>query len=139
MLNINDSGADWRVWGEGTGWHWGRSTNRTVEDPPCLNGRIVEIHLIAHYTVILRADTTPPSVDFATSYGPASCGSVVQFTDQSKGAPTAWRWEFGDGKTSADRHPQHAYEKPGEYVVTLSVDGPKGKDRRTKVWDVVLR
>ena len=64
---------------------------------------------------------------------------LVAFQDSTYGPVTSWRWEFGDGKTSADRHPQHAYEKPGEYVVTLSVDGPKGKDRRTKVWDVVLR
>jgi len=64
---------------------------------------------------------------------------LVAFQDVTYGPVTSWQWDFGDGKTSADRHPQHAYEKPGEYVVTLSVDGPKGKDRRTKVWDVVLR
>ena len=64
---------------------------------------------------------------------------LIAFQDQSLGNVTAWRWEFGDGKTSAERHPMHAYEKPGEYVVTLHVEGPEGKDRRTKVWDVVLR
>ena len=61
------------------------------------------------------------------------------FRTTRMGPVTSWHWDFGDGKTSTERHPQHAYEKPGEYVVTLTVDGPKGKDRRTKVWDVVLR
>lgn len=64
---------------------------------------------------------------------------LVAFADQTYGPVTSWRWEFGDGKTSSERHPQHTYEKAGEYVVTLTVEGPRGKDRRTKVWDVVLR
>ena len=64
---------------------------------------------------------------------------LIAFQDLSYGPVTSWLWDFGDGKTSAERHPQHVYSKPGEYVVTLMVDGPKGKDRRTKVWDVVLR
>jgi PKD repeat protein len=64
---------------------------------------------------------------------------LVAFQDATYGQVTAWRWDFGDGKTSTERHPQHRYEKPGEYVVTLEVAGPAGKDSRTKVWDVVLR
>ena len=64
---------------------------------------------------------------------------LVAFQDVSYGPVTSWLWDFGDGKTSTERHPQHVYATAGEYVVTLTVDGPKGKDRRTKVWDVVLR
>ncbi len=64
---------------------------------------------------------------------------LVAFQDATHGPVTFYRWEFGDGQTSTDRHPQHVYAKPGEYVVTLNVEGPAGKDRRTKVWDVVLR
>lgn len=63
---------------------------------------------------------------------------VVAFRDLSPGKTTAWRWEFGDGKSSTERHPTHRYEKGGEFIVTLSVDGPEGKARRTKVWDVTL-
>ena len=44
----------------------------------------------------------------------------------------------GDGTTSTDRHPVHEYAKGGEYVVTLSVAGPRGTARLTKVWDIVL-
>jgi hypothetical protein len=63
---------------------------------------------------------------------------VVAFRDQSYGNITAWRWDFGDGKSSGERHPVHRYEKGGEFVVTLHVDSPQGKARRTKVWDVTL-
>jgi len=64
---------------------------------------------------------------------------LVAFEDRSYGEVTSWRWDFGDGAASAERHPQHAYSKAGEYVVTLEVEGPKGKARRAKVWDVVLK
>ena len=63
---------------------------------------------------------------------------TVSFRDQSYGKITAWHWTFGDGQTSTDRHPIHRFEKPGEYIVTLAIDGPEGNARRTKVWDVTL-
>lgn len=63
---------------------------------------------------------------------------VVAFRDRSHGKITSWRWEFGDGQTSTERHPVHRYEKGGEFVVTLHVEGPQGKARRSKVWDVTL-
>ena len=62
----------------------------------------------------------------------------VAFLDESRGA-SSWKWDFGDGQTSTDQHPIHGYQKPGEYVVTLSIEGPAGKSHLTKVWDVVLR
>jgi hypothetical protein len=63
---------------------------------------------------------------------------TVAFRDQSYGDITAWKWDFGDGKNSSERHPTHKYDKSGEFVVTLVVDGPAGSDRRSKVWDVTL-
>ena len=63
---------------------------------------------------------------------------TVAFRDASWGTITSWRWTFGDGATSTERHPIHTYEKPGEFVVTLHVEGPEGKSRRSRVWDVTL-
>ena len=63
---------------------------------------------------------------------------VVSFRDRSYGEITSWKWDFGDGTSSTAQHPTHHYKKPGEFVVTLSVKGPKGKARRAKVWDVTL-
>ena len=63
---------------------------------------------------------------------------IVAFRDRSYGELTSWHWDFGDDKTSSERHPIHRYEKAGEFVVTLKVEGPKGKARRAKVWDVTL-
>ena len=65
---------------------------------------------------------------------------LVYFKDLSEGKITSWKWEFGDGTTSTEQNPTHAYQKPGEeYVVTLSVEGPEGAARMQKVWDVLVR
>jgi hypothetical protein len=64
---------------------------------------------------------------------------LVAFKDLSVGKVTSWRWDFGDGATSTEQHPLHAYVKPGNYVVVLDIDGPAGSSRRSKVWDVQLK
>ena len=79
------------------------------------------------YTVILRAETTPPSVDFSTNYGPAACGTQVQFSDLSKGNPTAWLWDFGDGTTSTAQNPSHTYAALGTYTVRLTATNAYGE------------
>ena len=45
---------------------------------------------------------------------------LVQFTDTSTGTVTSWLWDFGDGGTSTEKNPVHAYSYPGEYLVTLA-------------------
>jgi hypothetical protein len=64
---------------------------------------------------------------------------LVAFKDESYGRITSWHWDFGDGGTSTEQHPTHQYTKPGSYVVVLDVEGPDGKARRSKVWDVQVK
>jgi hypothetical protein len=64
---------------------------------------------------------------------------LVAFQDESVGEITTWKWDFGDGETSNEQHPQHIYKEPGKYVVVLWVEGPQGKSRFSKVWDVALQ
>jgi hypothetical protein len=66
-------------------------------------------------------------------------GRVVAFQDESIGKVTGWMWDFGDGGTARERNPQHAYKGPGNYVVTLDIEGPDGKARLCKVWDVTVK
>lgn len=63
---------------------------------------------------------------------------VVAFRDESYGNITSWRWDFGDDETSTEQHPIHRFQRAGEFIVTLHVEGPEGKSRHTKVWDVTL-
>ncbi len=64
---------------------------------------------------------------------------TVAFTDQSVGNITSWLWDFGDGTTSTEQHPVHTYKERGQYVVILDVEGPEGKSRLSKVWDVTVK
>ena len=64
---------------------------------------------------------------------------LVSFEDESEGQITSWKWDFGDGTDSSDQFPIHQYAKAGEYVVVLYVEGPAGKSRLSKIWDVTLR
>jgi PKD repeat protein len=56
----------------------------------------------------------------------------VSFTDTSVGYPKAWLWDFGDGNTSTDQNPSHAYSAPGDYTVSLTVSSAYGADTETK-------
>ena len=64
---------------------------------------------------------------------------MVSFIDQSIGDIRSWKWDFGDGNSSTERHPDHNYTKAGHYVVTLWVSGPAGESRMAKVWDVAVK
>jgi hypothetical protein len=64
---------------------------------------------------------------------------LVAFTDKSYGNVTSWKWDFGDGTFSMEQHPIHTYDKGGNYIVTLYIDGPDGKSKKAKVWDIVLK
>ena len=65
---------------------------------------------------------------------------LVAFTDESYGDITSWRWDFGDGTTSTEQYPIHQYEKGRQnYVAILDVEGPAGKGRLSKVWDVAVK
>lgn len=52
-------------------------------------------------------------------------GADVGFTDLSANAQTWW-WDFGDGLVSNQPNPNHVYEQPGEYFVTLQVESADG-------------
>lgn len=64
---------------------------------------------------------------------------LVAFQDESTGPVNSWKWDFGDGTNSEEQNPLHAYKRPGDYDVVLEVQGPEGKSRREKIWDVALR
>ncbi|MHB9028840.1 MAG: PKD domain-containing protein [Candidatus Latescibacterota bacterium] len=64
---------------------------------------------------------------------------IVAFRGRTHGRVTSWKWDFGDGSFSTEQNPLHRYEKPGEYVVVLSVEGPDGSGQFSRVWDVTLK
>lgn len=51
---------------------------------------------------------------------------VVQFTDDSLNGPFRYLWTFGDGTTSTQQNPIHAYASANVYTVTLAVQNSAG-------------
>jgi hypothetical protein len=64
---------------------------------------------------------------------------IVAFMDESDGTVTAWKWDFGDGSSSADRNPIHEYKAGRDYTVTLDIAGLAGKSRHTDFWGVSVK
>lgn len=79
--------------------------------------------------VVVDAPVPAPKSNFSASsrFG-TRVPHEVQFTDESTGDPTAWFWEFGDGKTSSAQHPVHRYISSGKYNVRLTVTNAQGSD-----------
>lgn len=50
----------------------------------------------------------------------------AQFKDQSTGEIITWFWDFGDGGTSSEQHPIHAFADTGYFWVTLVVTNELG-------------
>lgn len=73
-----------------------------------------------------------PVADFSATPTSGSTPLTVAFTDATSGA-TSWNWDFGDGRTSAERNPSHVYTAPGTYTVALTARGPGGTDVETKM------
>jgi len=81
-----------------------------------------------------------PRADFQADVLSGIAPHPVQFTDLSKGNPTSWHWEFGDGSTSTEKNPKHTYQNSGYYDVTLTVKNAYGQsqllrlDNGVKIW-----
>lgn len=73
----------------------------------------------------------PPSAAFIVSRTAGPYPLFIAFTDQSTPGSsqiTAWHWDFGDGATSTEQHPEHTYAQPGAYTVTLTATSSVGAD-----------
>ncbi|MFA6362496.1 PKD domain-containing protein [Methanoregula sp.] len=130
-----------------TSWTWNfGDTAASAEQNPSHSYQLKGI-----YTVSLTARNTngmatetktnyinvgiPPTADFIPVIAPYVIGKVpmpVSFIDKSTGLPTSWKWDFGDGSTSADPNPSHVYQKEGLYTVTLTVKNNFGTDTMVK-------
>jgi len=68
---------------------------------------------------------TPAGTQYRYSHSITDGGPVVAFEGNTvSGDPnipiTGWLWDFGDGTTSTEQHPQHSYQDAGTYTVMIT-------------------
>ncbi len=84
-------------------------------------------------TLVVNATGTElPIADFSASNTNAAINETITFTDESAFSPTSWAWDFGDGETSTEQNPTHAYAEAGTYTVQLTVENENGSDTEIK-------
>jgi hypothetical protein len=73
-------------------------------------------------------------VRFTARTRTATTGQDVLFEPQIGGGftPYSYEWDFGDGSTSTDERPAHAYNAEGRYTVTLRVTDDRGNSAEEK-------
>jgi hypothetical protein len=59
-------------------------------------------------------------------------GPSLAFEDFSAGVPLTWHWDFGDGTSSGEQHPQHSFLSSGTYTVCLTAANIYGGDTQCK-------
>ncbi|MGD1958489.1 MAG: PKD domain-containing protein [Fulvivirga sp.] len=110
-------------------WDFGNGNTSTVSDPAILFDSVgeFEVALIVTYTdntidtvkfdKPIRVINRPTS-NFEILENTVCENGLVTFKNTSNLA-TSYLWDFGDGKSSEDFSPQHAYVNGGDYTVTL--------------------
>ncbi len=58
---------------------------------------------------------------FYTDYNIWAINDAISFTNTSTADHLSYSWDFGDGNTSTDENPIHAYVNEGTYQITLTV------------------
>src|SRR5215471_18925323 len=102
--------------------------------PPVPTTRLV--WLVGYALLLFAANAyadTPlaPVANFTASQATGRLSLTMVFTDASTGSITAWAWDFGDGTSSTEQSPTHAYSTAGTYTAQLTVTGPGGSATAT--------
>ncbi|MEZ5013309.1 MAG: PKD domain-containing protein [Chitinophagales bacterium] len=121
-----------------TSWSWdfGDGGSSTLQNP---------VHTFtadATYTVCLTATNAlgfevyclPIVIDSVALLAPTAdfsftiSGLTMSFTDLSTNDPDTWAWDFGDGGTSTEQNPSHAFPVQANYTVCLTASNAYGGD-----------
>ncbi|MCB0550405.1 MAG: PKD domain-containing protein, partial [Phaeodactylibacter sp.] len=75
----------------------------------------------------LGIDNPPPQAAFSYAVEDSAAFQVA-FYDGTRFSPESWLWDFGDGQSSTERFPVHAYAEAGVYEVCLTAGNQTGSD-----------
>ena len=78
--------------------------------------------LVSHLqTLVITCDVLPTSVDFIAKRFLCAMNFIPQVSYEAGCRTKSFSWEFGDGDSSIDKTPFHAFEAGGTYNVTMSI------------------
>lgn len=119
-------------------WHWDFGDGETATEQFPVHQYLAE----GEYQVILTVTDAEGNVstdetrskienDFEADAGgdyEALVNESIQFDGKAEHGiePYIWLWDFGDGETSTEEDPMHAYSAVGDYIVTLTVTDDVG-------------
>lgn len=79
-----------------------------------------------------------PVASFSCSNVSGCAPILVNFTDQSAGNPTQWKWDLGNGTVSYLQNPSVTYFNPGTYTVKLVIKSGTMEDSVVKINQVTV-
>lgn len=119
-------------------WHWsfGDGTSQNRQNPAHVyttNGSYTVVLTVEDKGGYEDEDTTTAfiadelTVEIDAPHA-GFIGTPVSFHGLADGgfSPYTWLWDFGDGNTSTEQNPMHAYTSFGDYIVLLTVTDDKG-------------
>ncbi len=87
---------------------------------------ITKERLVNVYAIPLISFTTVPSAPRRLRIPRETLKTFVKIEYEDPAEQYTFHWDFGDGKTSAERDAEHAYEEPGIYNIVLTVTNRNG-------------
>lgn len=123
-----------------TGWQWnfgdGNGSNapfgvsHTYQTRGNYSPRLRVTNSYGCTRVLVQNSAVQPTYPYVDFDGDtlACTGQNVSFTEQASGTNVTYFWDFGDGNTSTQANPTHAYASEGLYTVCLTVVDENGCD-----------
>ncbi len=97
----------------------------------------VLILVLFAFLISITGEVSALNADFLMKPTQGQVPLTVFFVDSSSGAPSDWRWDFGDGSAGEGRQIMHTYLQPGLYTVSMTVSDESDSDTRT-IPDAIL-
>ncbi len=128
-----------------TSWEWdfGDGEISTIQNPShtystsgSYSVQLIAVNTFGSDTIVkenfITVGSSVPVADFSANKTTINQGDEIIFSDQSANSPTSWKWDFGDGDTSAVQDPSHIYSTSGSYSVQLIAVNTFGSDTIVK-------
>jgi len=106
-----------------------RELSRVTGEIEQIKGRMQYLEQsVALSFIQINLEQSKLTVEFNANTRSVKEGEPVQFYPDISGgfSPYSYEWDFGDGTTSTDQIPSHAYKTDGSYTVKLKITDDRG-------------